>query len=67
MVYPKITRTGIMTKMGQYLMFGALCCLALVCVFVGSTLGAIAFITLGVLLELAFWIGIFKSSRKFLS
>ncbi|WP_162832684.1 hypothetical protein [Paraglaciecola arctica] len=56
-----------MTKMGQYLMFGALCCLALVCVFVGSTLSAIAFITLGVLLELAFWIGIFKSSRKFLS
>ena len=53
-----------MSKVGKYLVLGALLCLALVCYFVGSILGAVAFIIMGVLLELAFWVGIFKSSTK---
>ena len=53
-----------MSKLGKYLLLSALMCLALVCFFVGSVIGAIAFIVMGVLLELAFWVGIFKSSTK---
>lgn len=53
-----------MSKPGKYLLLGALLCLALVCYFVGSVLGAVAFIVMGILLELAFWVGIFKSSNK---
>lgn len=53
-----------MSKSGKYLLLGALFCLALVCYFVGSVLGAVAFIIMGGLLELAFWVGIFKSSSK---
>jgi hypothetical protein len=53
-----------MTKLRKYLVLVALFCLALVCYFVGSVSGAIAFIALGVILELAFWIGLFRSSKK---
>jgi hypothetical protein len=53
-----------MSKLGKYLLLGALICLALVCYFIGSAIGSIAFIVLAVLLELAFWIGIFKPHHK---
>ncbi len=53
-----------MTKLGKYLMLSALFCLALVCYFIGSGVGAVAFIALGIVLELAFWFGIFKTSGK---
>tara|TARA_R110000868_G_scaffold46756_5_gene154207 strand:- start:229 stop:399 length:171 start_codon:yes stop_codon:yes gene_type:complete len=53
-----------MSKLGKYLLLGALICLALVCYFVGSVTGAIAFIVMGVLLETAFWLGIFKPKTK---
>lgn len=53
-----------MTRLGKYLMLGALLCLAVLCYFVGSAIGAVAFIAMGILLELAFWVGIFKTSRK---
>ena len=53
-----------MSTLGKYLMLAAFLCLALVCIFIGSVTGAIAFIALGIILELAFWMGIFKSSTK---
>ncbi|GAC16010.1 hypothetical protein [Aliiglaciecola lipolytica] len=53
-----------MTKTAKYLLLSALFCLALLCYFVGSVIGAIAFIALGLLLEIALWVGIFKSSKK---
>lgn len=53
-----------MTNLGKFLLLGALVCLALVCMFVGSVIGAVAFMVMGVLLELAFWLGIFKSKVK---
>ncbi|GGP56961.1 hypothetical protein [Shewanella saliphila] len=52
-----------MSNVIKYLLLGALVCLALVCYSVGSTTGAVAFITMGVLLEIAFWLGIIKSTR----
>jgi len=52
-----------MTKTGKYLILSAFFCLALLCFFIGSVVGAIAFIALGLLLEIALWVGIFKSSR----
>ena len=52
-----------MTKTGKYLIIAALFCLAIVCYFVGSVLGAIAFIALGLIVEIAAWVGVFKSSR----
>jgi hypothetical protein len=53
-----------MSKLGKYLLVAALFCLALICYFVGSTVGSVAFIFMAVLLELAFWVGIFKPYRK---
>ena len=53
-----------MTKLGKYLMIAALFCLALLCYFIGSVIGAVAFIALGFLLELASWVGIFKRNNK---
>lgn len=53
-----------MTKVGKYLVLSAFFLLALVCYYIGSKVGAIAFIALGFVLELAFWLGIFKSSNK---
>ncbi|MGJ8682265.1 hypothetical protein [Paraglaciecola sp.] len=53
-----------MTTLGKYLMLGALICLALVCYFVGSVTGAVSFIILGILLEVAFWVGIFKPKTR---
>jgi hypothetical protein len=53
-----------MSATGKFLMFGALICLAILCIFVGSVTGAIAFIALGLILEAAFWIGIFKTNVK---
>ena len=53
-----------MSKLGKYLLLGALVCLALVCYFIGSAIGSIAFIVLAVLLELTFWAGIFKPYHK---
>jgi len=53
-----------MSKLGKYLLLGALICLALVCYFIGSVIGSIAFIVLAILLEFAFWVGIFKPHHK---
>ena len=53
-----------MTTLGKYLTIGAFFLLAIVCYFIGSKIGAIAFIALGFLLEVAFWFGIFKSTKK---
>jgi hypothetical protein len=53
-----------MSKLGKYLLLGALICLSLVCYFIGSAIGSIVFIVLAVLLELAFWVGIFKPHHK---
>lgn len=53
-----------MTNLRKYLLLGALFCLAMLCYFVGSAIGAVAFIAMGLLLELAFWVGIFKPSQK---
>lgn len=53
-----------MTKTGKILMLTALICLAVLCIFVGSVIGAIAFIALGLILEAAFWLGIFKQKAK---
>ena len=53
-----------MTKLGKYLLIGALFCLALLCYFIGSVIGAVAFIALGFLLEVAFWVGIFKKPEN---
>ncbi|MCT8986308.1 hypothetical protein [Shewanella phaeophyticola] len=48
----------------KYVLLAALVCLALVCYSVGSATGAVAFIVMGVLLEIAFWLGIIKSTRS---
>ncbi|MCL1157587.1 hypothetical protein [Shewanella inventionis] len=53
-----------MTKSMKYLLLAAVVCLALVCLFIGSVLGAVAFITMGLLLESAFWLGIITSVQK---
>ena len=53
-----------MTKLGKYLLLTAFICLAVLCYFIGSKTGAIAFIIMGVVLELAFWLGIFRSSNQ---
>ncbi|UAL41555.1 hypothetical protein K8B83_11570 [Shewanella inventionis] len=53
-----------MTKSIKYLLLAAVVCLALVCLFIGSVLGAVAFITMGLLLESAFWLGIITSVQK---
>jgi len=49
-----------MTPIGKFLILGALFCLAVLYYAVGTVIGAIAFIALGIMLELAFWLGIFK-------
>ncbi|GAB2677760.1 hypothetical protein [Aliiglaciecola aliphaticivorans] len=56
-----------MSKTTKYLLLAAVFCLALVCYYIGSMIGAIAFIALGLLLEIALWVGIFKSSKKHIS
>ncbi|MDO6692102.1 hypothetical protein Q4574_02345 [Aliiglaciecola sp. 3_MG-2023] len=56
-----------MSKTTKYLLISALFCLAFVCYYVGSVIGAIAFIALGFLLEVALWIGILKTSKKHMS
>lgn len=53
-----------MTTLGKYLIIGAFFLLAIVCYFIGSKIGAVAFIALGVLLEIAAWVGIFKTTSK---
>ncbi|MDU0356444.1 hypothetical protein RS130_23355 [Paraglaciecola aquimarina] len=53
-----------MSTIGKFLMFSALICLAILCAFVGSVTGAIAFITLGILLEVAFWLGVFSRKKE---
>jgi len=57
-------RAIIVTSFGKYIMIGVLFCLALLCYFVGSVIGAISFIAMGFMLELAFWVGIFKKPNK---
>ena len=51
------------TNLGKYLLIGAFFCLAVLCFFVGSAIGAVAFIAMGFLVELAFWLGV-KTSNK---
>ncbi|MDM7862316.1 hypothetical protein QTP81_17040 [Alteromonas sp. ASW11-36] len=53
-----------MTSTTKYLALAILFCLAVLCFMVGTIAGAIAFIAIGFLLELAFWIGVFKTSSK---
>ncbi|WP_199271681.1 hypothetical protein [Paraglaciecola sp. L3A3] len=53
-----------MTRLGKILMLAALICLGILCAFVGSVTGAIAFITMGILVEVAFWVGIFKTKKR---
>ena len=52
-----------MSKVTKFILVSALFCLAMVFYFIGSAKGAIAFILMGFLLELGFWIGIFKTTK----
>lgn len=52
-----------MTTLGKYLVITVFFLLALVCYYIGSKIGAIAFIALGFVLEIAVWLGIFKSKN----
>jgi hypothetical protein len=53
-----------MSKITKFILFSALLCLAMLFYFMGSAKGAIAFILMGFLLELGFWIGIFKTTKR---
>ena len=53
-----------MNSFTKYVLLAAMFCLAILCYFIGSKIGAIAFIVMGVLLELAFWLGIFRASKR---
>ncbi|MDG1255649.1 MAG: hypothetical protein P8Q24_01730 [Glaciecola sp.] len=49
-----------MTTTTKTVMLISLILLACVCYFIGTAKGAVAFIALGVILELGFWIGLLK-------
>lgn len=53
-----------MNTLTKTIMLVSLILLACVCYFIGTIKGAIAFIALGVLLEICFWVGIFKTTKK---
>ncbi len=53
-----------MSKQNKWLMLGILFLCALVCYAVGFIVGAIAFVVIGAILELAFWIGVFRKFQK---
>lgn len=52
-----------MTATTKTLMLISLILLACVCYFIGTVKGAVAFIALGVLLELGFWLGLLKRKK----
>jgi hypothetical protein len=53
-----------MTTFTKTIMLISIILLACVCYFIGTVKGAIAFIALGILLEICFWVGIFKTIKK---
>ena len=53
-----------MTSTRKHLALAILICLAVLCYMVGAIVGAIALVAIGFLLELAFWVGIFKTPPK---
>ena len=53
-----------MTSTRKHLALAILICLAVLCYMVGAIVGAIALVAIGFLLELAFWVGIFKKPPK---
>ncbi|CAI8218334.1 MAG: Uncharacterised protein [Glaciecola sp. HTCC2999] len=53
-----------MNTLTKTIMLVSLILFACVCYFIGTIKGAIAFIVLGVLLEICFWVGIFKTTKK---
>lgn len=52
-----------MTSFTKTLLFVCLILLACVCYFIGTVKSAIAFIALGVILEIGFWIGLFAHKK----
>lgn len=50
--------------MGRFFILGALLLLAVVFYLMGSTYGAVAFMVVGVLAELAFWFTFMAKTRK---
>lgn len=56
-----------MNTLTKTIMLVSLILLACVCYFIGTIKGALAFIALGVLLEICFWVGIFKTTKKHVS
>ena len=53
-----------MTTTTKTIMLISLILVACVCYFIGTVKGAIAFIALGVLLELGFWLGLLKKKKS---
>ncbi len=53
-----------MTTTTKTIMLISLILLACVCYYIGTVKGAMAFIALGVLLELGFWIGLLKKKGR---
>jgi hypothetical protein len=53
-----------MTTTTKTIMLISLILLACVCYFIGTVKGAVAFIALGVILELGFWFGLLKKKKS---
>ncbi|MDG1122141.1 MAG: hypothetical protein P8J70_03090 [Glaciecola sp.] len=53
-----------MTTTTKTLMLISLILLACVCYFIGTLKGAIAFIALGIILEIGFWVGLFSKKKS---
>jgi len=53
-----------MSKQNKWLMLGILLLCAVACYAVGFIAGVIAFVAIGVILELLFWLGVFRKFQK---
>ncbi len=53
-----------MNKQNRWVLLGILFLCAIACYAVGLIGGAIAFITIGAILELLFWFGVFRKFQK---
>ncbi|MFC3094066.1 hypothetical protein [Alteromonas sediminis] len=53
-----------MNKSTKIILLACTFLLAVLCYMKGSVIGSIAFIAIGALLELAFWIGVLKTNTK---
>ncbi len=53
-----------MSKQNKWRMLGLLALCAIVCYAVGFIGGAIAFVAIGAILELAFWFGVFRKFQN---